>query len=156
MVKEWVERSAFLTKPLFGVFWRSAMSFLRAKGEHRFVDCLMAEQFREIDGSLDADWRTGFDSGLPAPFSTYSCNAVEALWKLLDDSTEECAGHGPRRNGLPRCREHCKPANIRTCWIRGCFEGTASFPAVAIVSTRSNTDVSHLRACTAYQKPETS
>ena len=83
-VKEWAERSAFLPPGFFDVFWRACLALLRERmGGALYANYLEETQLREEEGILTAQWQS-HPGAVDAPFSTYSNNALEALWKVID------------------------------------------------------------------------
>ena len=87
MVKHWVDQSAFLPPGLFDFFWRHALTFLRHEGEGSFADYMLREHLQLAD-QIQAPWNCGMGCGTP-PFSAYSSNAIESLWKVMDDATDD-------------------------------------------------------------------
>ena len=111
-VKRWVGDSAYLPAHLFHLFWEGALEKLRELHEDKIVSYLEDEVLKRTEGKYDADWRTGFDSGLDAPFSTYSCNAIESFWRLRDQTEKDKPPRIDVMSDVMFFEETCK------CWLK--------------------------------------
>ena len=93
-VKNWVHKSAFLHPPLFSLFWHGALAELRALGEADFADWLLGANrgghlvMDEETGTIAAAWQCSLSDTEP-PFSSYSQNSIEVLWRVMDDAADD-------------------------------------------------------------------
>ena len=90
LVRQWVEQTAFFPAHLFSYFWEHAFELLSFWGEDRFLRYLKGEHFFRQGEVVRADWQS-HQERLEAPFSSYSNNVLESMWRALDVAMDDVA-----------------------------------------------------------------
>ncbi|CAE7338928.1 unnamed protein product [Symbiodinium sp. CCMP2592] len=85
--KRWVSKSAFMRNDhVFDRYWDHCFQLLEDAGESDFVAYLQTEHFQKDAGVWTAAWRAAV---LDPGYGSYSLNAVDSFWKLLDHYVPE-------------------------------------------------------------------
>ena len=85
--KRWVSKSAFMrNNHVFDRYWHHCFQLLEDAGEADFVAYLQTEHFQKDAGVWTAAWRAAV---LDPGYGSYSLNAVDSFWKLLDHYVPE-------------------------------------------------------------------
>ncbi|CAE6943201.1 unnamed protein product [Symbiodinium natans] len=85
--KRWVSKSAFIRNNyVFDRYWHHCFQLLENAGEANFVAYLQTEHFQKDAGVWTAAWRAAI---LDPGYGSYSLNAVDSFWKLLDQYVPE-------------------------------------------------------------------
>ena len=83
-----VHSSAYLHPYVFDVYWRKRFHDLRQDGQHRLVEYVQRNHFEQVGGLWAAPWQCSA-SRVDPPFSSYSNNIIESLWRVIDKATED-------------------------------------------------------------------
>ena len=85
--KRWVSKSAFMRNDhVFDRYWHHCFQLLEKAGESDFLAYLQTEHFQKDAGLWTATWRAAV---LDPGYGSYSLNAVDSFWKLLDQYVPE-------------------------------------------------------------------